>query len=144
MSEVYRIEKDSLGEVRVSVNAYWGAQTQRAVYNFPISGLKQYPAFIWGMAIIKRAAAEVNNDLGLFEDKEIGQQVIPGGDMAKAIMQAADEVLDGRFPLPIRSRPYPGRGRHQPQYERQRSHRQPRQRDIGLWIGYKYKTDQSQ
>jgi fumarate hydratase class II len=49
------------------------------------------------MAIIKRAAAEVNNDLGLFEDKEIGQQVIPGGDMAKAIMQAADEVLDGRF-----------------------------------------------
>jgi fumarate hydratase class II len=97
MSEVYRIEKDSLGEVRVPVNAYWGAQTQRAVYNFPISGLKQYPAFIWGMAIIKRAAAEVNNDLGLFEDKEIGQQVIPGGDMAKAIMQAADEVLDGRF-----------------------------------------------
>jgi fumarate hydratase class II len=97
MSEVYRIEKDSLGEVRVPVNAYWGAQTQRAVYNFPISGLKQYPAFIWGMAIIKRAAAEVNDDLGLFEDKEIGQQVIPGGDMAKAIMQAADEVLDGRF-----------------------------------------------
>jgi fumarate hydratase class II len=97
MSEVYRIEKDSLGEVRVPVNTYWGAQTQRAVYNFPISGLKQYPAFIWGMAIIKRAAAEVNNDLGLFEDKEIGQQVIPGGDMAKAIMQAADEVLDGRF-----------------------------------------------
>jgi len=97
MSEVYRIEKDSLGEVRVPVNAYWGAQTQRAVHNFPISGLKQYLAFIWGMVIIKRAAAEVNNDLGLFEDKEIGQQVIPGGNMAKAIMQAADEVLDGRF-----------------------------------------------
>ena len=97
MTDVYRIEKDSLGEVRVPVNAYWGAQTQRAVHNFPISGLKQYPAFIWGMAVIKRAAAEVNDSLGLFEDKEVGQQVVPGGDMARAIMQAADEVLDGRF-----------------------------------------------
>lgn len=97
MSEDYRIEKDSLGEVRVPSNAYWGAQTQRAVHNFPISGLKQYPAFVWGMAVIKRAAAEVNDDLDLFEDKEIGEQVIKGEAIAQAIRQAADEVLDGRF-----------------------------------------------
>ncbi|MCB9453650.1 MAG: aspartate ammonia-lyase [Anaerolineaceae bacterium] len=85
MSE-FRIEKDSLGEVKVPANAYYGAQTQRAVINFPISGLKQYPAFIWGMAIIKRAAAEVHLDLGLLDEQ-----------MAKAIMQAADEVLAGKL-----------------------------------------------
>lgn len=82
----FRIEKDSLGEVKVPANAYYGAQTQRAVHNFPVSGLKQYPAFIWGMAIIKRAAAEVHLDLGLLDGK-----------MAKAIMQAADEVLAGKL-----------------------------------------------
>jgi fumarate hydratase, class II len=65
----YRIEKDSLGEVkRARVNAYWGAQTQRAIHNFPITGLKPYPAFVWSMAVIKRAAAEVNSDLGLFQE----------------------------------------------------------------------------
>jgi fumarate hydratase class II len=97
MREDYRIEKDSLGEVRVPADAYWGAQTQRAVHNFPISGLIQYPAFIWGMAVIKRAAAEVNHDLALFEDKEMGEQLVTGEAMAEAIMQAADEVLEGRF-----------------------------------------------
>jgi fumarate hydratase class II len=78
----YRIEKDSLGEVRVPSTAYYGAQTQRAVDNFPISGLKPYPAFVWSMALIKRAAAEVHLDLGLLDEK-----------VARAIMQAADEVL---------------------------------------------------
>ena len=53
----YRIEKDSLGEVQVPADAYWGAQTQRAILNFPITGLKPYPAFVWSMAMIKRAAA---------------------------------------------------------------------------------------
>ncbi|MBZ0274993.1 MAG: aspartate ammonia-lyase, partial [Anaerolineae bacterium] len=86
MMSDFRIEKDSLGEVKVPANAYYGAQTQRAVHNFPVSGLKQYPAFIWGMAIIKRAAAEVHLDLGLLDGK-----------MAKAIMQAADEVLAGKL-----------------------------------------------
>jgi hypothetical protein len=46
----YRIEKDSLGELQVPINAYYGVQTQRAVQNFPISGLKPYPAFVWSMA----------------------------------------------------------------------------------------------
>jgi fumarate hydratase class II len=82
----FRVEKDSLGPVNVPVGAYYGAQTQRAVENFPVSGLKPYPAFVWGMAIIKRAAAEVHLDLGLLEEK-----------MAKAIIQAADEVIQGKL-----------------------------------------------
>ncbi len=93
----YRVEKDSLGEVHVPANAYWGAQTQRAIYNFPITGLKPYPAFVWSMAVIKRAAAEVNSDLGLFQDKEVEGKVVSGDAMAQAIMMAADEVIDGRF-----------------------------------------------
>ena len=75
MSE-FRIEKDSLGEVKVPANAYYGAQTQRAVINFPISGLKQYPAFIWGMAIIKRSAAEVHLDLGLLVSDLVGYPTV--------------------------------------------------------------------
>ncbi|MCA9900126.1 MAG: aspartate ammonia-lyase [Ardenticatenaceae bacterium] len=93
----YRVEKDSLGDVHVPANAYWGAQTQRAIHNFPITGLKPYPAFVWSMATIKRAAAEVNSDLGLFQDKEIDGKVVSGDAMAQAIMMAADEVIDGRF-----------------------------------------------
>jgi fumarate hydratase class II len=81
----FRIERDSLGEVQVPVNAYYGAQTQRAVNNFPVSGLKPYPAFIWSMALIKRAAAEVHKDLGLLK-----------AEWADAIMKAADEILAGQ------------------------------------------------
>ncbi len=83
--ESYRVERDSLGEVRVPAGALYAAQTQRAVENFPISGLRPYPAFIWSMAIIKRAAAEVNRDLGLLDPK-----------LADAIVQAAQEVIDGQ------------------------------------------------
>lgn len=82
----YRIERDSLGEVRVPENALYGAQTQRAVENFPISGLKPRQAFIWSMGIIKRAAAEVNRDLGQLDPEK-----------ANAIIQAAQEVIDGRW-----------------------------------------------
>jgi len=78
MTTDYRIEKDSLGEVRVPAGAYWGAQTQRAIHNFPITGLRPYPAFVWSMAMIKRAAAEVNRDLALFNDKEAGGLSSPG------------------------------------------------------------------
>ncbi len=81
-----RIEKDSLGEVRVPQEALWGAQTQRAVENFPITGLRPWRAFIWSMAAIKRAAAEVNKDLGLLDP-----------DKADAISQAADEVMEGKW-----------------------------------------------
>ncbi len=82
----YRIEKDSLGEVRVPAGAYYAAQTQRALDNFAVSGLKPYPAFIWSMVAIKRAAAEVNRDLGLLDGK-----------VADAIIQAADEALTGKW-----------------------------------------------
>jgi fumarate hydratase, class II len=63
-SESLRVEKDSLGALQVPANALYGAQTQRAVENFPVSGLRPWRAFIWSMATIKRAAAEVNRDLG--------------------------------------------------------------------------------
>jgi fumarate hydratase class II len=81
-----RTEKDSLGTVEVPADGLYGAQTQRAVLNFPISGLKQYPAFIWSMALIKRAAADVNMDLGLL-DRNLGD----------AIARAAQEVLEGKL-----------------------------------------------
>ncbi len=81
----FRVEKDSLGEVKVPANAYYAAQTQRAVENFPISGLKPWPAFIWSMALIKRAAAEVHKDLGLLDAK-----------IADAIIQAGDEIIGGQ------------------------------------------------
>ncbi|MCU0492884.1 MAG: aspartate ammonia-lyase [Chloroflexaceae bacterium] len=84
MSEAFRVEKDSLGEMQVPADALYGAQTQRAVLNFPVSGQKPYPAFVWSQTIIKRAAADVNRDLGLLDEK-----------LAAAIVQAADEVLAG-------------------------------------------------
>ncbi len=93
----YRIEKDSLGELQVPAEALYGAQTQRAVQNFPVSGMRCYPAFIWSMAAIKRAAAEVNDDLGLFKDVMAGEKTTPGEEIARAIMAAADEVLTGRW-----------------------------------------------
>ncbi len=85
-SQDFRIEKDSLGEVQVPRDALWGAQTQRAVQNFPISGLRPMPMFIRAQAFIKRAAAEVHRDLGLLEER-----------LAGAILQAADEILEGRW-----------------------------------------------
>ena len=81
-----RIERDSLGDVHVPADALYGAQTQRATQNFQISGLKPRPAFIWSMGTIKRAAAEVNRDLGLLDK-----------DRAEAIVQAAQEVIAGKW-----------------------------------------------
>jgi fumarate hydratase class II len=82
----FRVEKDSLGEVNVPADVLWGAQTQRAIENFPISGLKQYRAFIWSMAVIKLSAAEVNRSLGLLDAK-----------IAEAISTSAQEVIDGKW-----------------------------------------------
>ncbi|MBN1429689.1 MAG: aspartate ammonia-lyase [Anaerolineae bacterium] len=93
----YRIEKDSLGELQIPCEALYAAQTQRAIENFPISGLRQYRAFIWAMAVIKRAAAGVNLDLGLFADREIGGRVVSGTELAHAIMRASEEVMGGRW-----------------------------------------------
>ena len=93
----FRVEKDSLGELQVPADALYGAQTQRAVENFPVSGMRPYPAFVWSMAMIKRAAAEVNNDLGLFKDKQVDDRMINGAHLAHAIMAAADEVIAGKW-----------------------------------------------
>ena len=64
MSNGYRIEKDSMGELKVPVDALYAAQTQRAIENFPVSGLPMPPAFIRAVALIKQCAAEVNQELG--------------------------------------------------------------------------------
>jgi fumarate hydratase class II len=84
--ETYRVEKDSLGEVRVPVHAMYGAQTQRAVENFRITGRRPFREFIWSVAIIKRAAADVNSELGLLPKKK-----------AKVIAAAAREVAEGKW-----------------------------------------------
>ncbi|HBA72897.1 MAG TPA: aspartate ammonia-lyase, partial [Geobacter sp.] len=81
-----RIEKDSMGEMSVPAEAYYGAQTARALHNFPISGLKPHPAFVWGTVVIKRCAALANMSTGRLE-AEIGN----------AIVAAADEVLAGEL-----------------------------------------------
>jgi fumarate hydratase class II len=86
MNPATRTEHDSLGELQVPTEALYGAQTQRAVENFHISGLKPWRAFIWSMGTIKRAAAEVNRDLGLLDDER-----------ARAIVQAAQEVVEGKW-----------------------------------------------
>ncbi|MFF6958069.1 aspartate ammonia-lyase [Streptomyces sp. NPDC008317] len=85
MSE-YRIEHDSMGEVRVPAEAKWRAQTQRAVENFPISGQRIERAHIAALARIKAAAAKVNAELGVLDK-----------DTAEAIQEAAAEVAEGRW-----------------------------------------------
>ena len=81
-----RIEKDSLGEKTISADCYFGIQTTRAIENFPISGLRPWRAFIWSMAAIKKAAAEVNQTLGLLDEEK-----------SNAISFAATEVMSGKF-----------------------------------------------
>ena len=82
----YRVERDSMGEVKVPKSAYYGAQTQRAVENFPISGIGFPPRFVRALAIIKHAAASVNQELGLLDSK-----------IADVIRAAASEVMDGKL-----------------------------------------------
>ncbi len=90
----FRIEKDSLGEVRVPADAIYGAQTQRAVDNFPISGQRMPRAFIGALGQIKRAAAMANADTGMLEQP-----------VAEAIIKAAEAViagdLDDQFPIDV-------------------------------------------
>ncbi|MGA2192860.1 MAG: aspartate ammonia-lyase [Nitrospirota bacterium] len=82
----FRTEKDSLGDVLVPKDAYWGVQTQRAVENFPISGLRPHPKLIWATALIKRAAAETNRDMGKL-----------AASLAGYLIEAAGEVMSGKF-----------------------------------------------
>lgn len=80
-----RIEKDSLGEINIPFESYYGVQTQRAVHNFPVSGWKAHPVMVDAYVYIKKAAAITNSELGLLNKKVAG-----------AIVKAADEVLDGK------------------------------------------------
>ena len=82
----YRIERDSMGELKVPADALYGAQTQRAVDNFPISGLKMPREFIRALGLIKSAAAQANADLGHLKKSS-----------AKAIRKAAERVAAGEF-----------------------------------------------
>src|SRR3990170_4197367 len=81
-----RVERDTLGEMEVPADAYYGASTARAIRNFPISGLRFPRPFIYALGMIKRAAAEVNMELGLL-DRRLGQ----------AGAQAAQGVAGRRF-----------------------------------------------
>src|SRR5512136_2590484 len=81
-----RTEKDTLGPVELPADAYYGAQTARAIDNFPISGLRPHPALVWGTVVIKKCAALANMATGRLP-AEIGG----------AVVRAADEALEGRF-----------------------------------------------
>lgn len=90
----HRIERDSLGEVQVPADAYWGAQTERAVENFPISSVTFGRRFIRALAVVKQSAARANRDLDHLAD-----------DKAECIIEAADEVIEGehddQFPVDV-------------------------------------------
>jgi fumarate hydratase class II len=93
-TEEFRIERDSMGELKVPMDALWGAQTQRAVQNFPISGRPMPRAFIRAVALIKAAAARANASLGLLDSA-----------IAGSIVAAADDVAaggyDAQFPVDV-------------------------------------------
>src|SRR5206468_4235565 len=92
--EQWRVEHDSMGDVRVPASALWRAQTQRAVENFPISGGTIDATLISALGSIKGAAAAVNQSLGVLD-----------ADIADAVREAAQEVADGRhddqFPIDV-------------------------------------------
>src|ERR1700720_1617938 len=94
MTTAPRVEHDSMGPLDVPTTALWGAQTQRAIQNFPPSGLKMPRAFIRALGLIKHAAAAANQELGAMAP-----------DLAAAIQAAATEVAagryDGEFPVDV-------------------------------------------
>jgi fumarate hydratase class II len=94
MTEDDRVERDSLGEMHVPAEAYWGAQTQRAVENFPVSNATFGRRFVRALGVVKKAAAQANRDLDLLDEET-----------AAHIVAAADEVIagehDDQFPVDI-------------------------------------------
>jgi fumarate hydratase class II len=84
--KAFRTERDSMGELKVPADALWGAQTQRAVDNFPVSGMRMPRGFIRAVGLVKWAAARANEDMGLLD-----------GDVAAAVRKAADAVAEGRY-----------------------------------------------
>ena len=90
----YRIEKDSMGELQVPTEAAYGAQTQRAVENFPISGITMPDSFIKALGLVKQACANANHELGALEENH-----------RRAISSVCDDITDGKlmdqFPLDV-------------------------------------------
>ncbi|MGB0561801.1 MAG: aspartate ammonia-lyase [Spirulinaceae cyanobacterium] len=86
MDQGYRVERDSMGDRQLPDTAYYGIQTQRATENFPISGLKPLPTYVDAMLLIKKATAIANGELGCIPEE-----------FSAAIVQAADEMLNGQF-----------------------------------------------
>src|SRR5690625_4340142 len=90
----YRVERDTLGEVKVPINKYWGAQTERSKQNFPIGNEKMPIEIIKSFAILKKSTAIANSKLGLLEQKK-----------ADAIAYATEQILSGElnehFPLVV-------------------------------------------
>jgi fumarate hydratase class II len=93
-SPAYRVEHDSMGELQVPANALWGAQTQRAVENFPISGRPMPRGFIRALGLIKAAAADVNAGLGLLPKTRATT-------IRKAALEVADGMHDAHFPIDV-------------------------------------------
>ncbi len=90
----YRIEKDSLGEIKVPSDVYWGAQTQRAIQNFPISGMTLPRIFIHSLALIKHACASVNRELNLLQP-HISDAII------RACKEIREDVFKDQFPIDV-------------------------------------------
>jgi aspartate ammonia-lyase len=86
MAQQFRQEKDSIGSKEIPADVYYGVQTARAVENYPISGMRAHPTLIRAIGMVKYAAAQANQELGLVDAKRAG-----------AIMQAAKEVIDGKW-----------------------------------------------
>src|SRR6266550_2222169 len=86
MSDNFRTERDSMGEMKVPADAYYGASTARAVENFPISDLRFSRRFIAAMGLIKWACADANHKLGVLDEQRRG-----------LLQQAAQEVIDGKL-----------------------------------------------
>jgi aspartate ammonia-lyase len=84
--EGYRTEKDYLGELKVPTDAYWGVQTQRAINNFPISGINPIKEYTYALVTIKKAAAMANSDINLLDKRKAGM-----------IIKACDTILNGKF-----------------------------------------------
>ena len=118
----FRIEKDSMGEVQVPAQAYYGAQTQRAVENFPISGWTLPAPLIRALGLVKLACATANRDLGKLT--QTGKNKLNDQQVDK-LLAACREVAEGKLRRRVSDRRVPDRQRHVEQHERQRGDRQP-------------------
>jgi fumarate hydratase class II len=94
MAADFRVERDSMGELQVPASALWGAQTQRAVNNFPISGLRMPAAFIRALALIKWAAARTNRNLGLLPEAIAGA-------VESSALEVANGMHEDQFPIDV-------------------------------------------